>query len=362
MVRTYLYGIIDSGDEAGLGMTGLDGASSVYSVGHEGIGCVVSDYHGEPLQSLPKEEVLRRLFAHQEVTEGATRRRHAVLPVKFGTMVNTPDEVRGLLAQGHQQFVGALSFIQDKVELDVAATWHMEQELQAVAEEEKVTQARDALASRGQPTLEQRVQLGQMVKASLDRRRDSYRKQMVDFLGPQAVDVAVNALVSDEMVMNVAFLVECARQDEFDSAVRQLDDLFKNQFTFRVIGPLPPYSFATVEVARLTSAQIDEARRMLGLGDMAPEGDIRKAYRHLAAGLQRTLGPGEKPDKGHLARLRQSSDLLLRYRRAQKEGQLGGGGRGFGSHDDRDGFFTVGIKRSESHEVEATRFGAAEAR
>jgi hypothetical protein len=341
----YIYGIITDGNETVLDVSGLGGSSQVYTIAHKGLSCVVSDYSGREFGSMPKEEVVQCLLAHQVVLEHVVRE-HTVLPVKFGTVLATSDEVRNLLAQGHQQFVAALAWIQDKVEVEVAATWDTGQVLREIGTEPRIMRAREAIGSRpGQPTLEGRIYLGQMVKSLMDQRRDSYRERMISFLKPLAVDVQPNALVSDEMVMNVAFLVQKASQAEFDSHVRYLNGLFHDQIDFRIIGPLPPYSFATVEVARPSLEKIEEARQLLHLGDVISEPEVRKAYRRLAAETHPDRRPGDELAKTQFARLRQASDLLIAYCRGQAES---------------GGSLLINIRRLRDEEVEHLRFAEIE--
>lgn len=315
----YVYGIIRGSNEIGLDMPGVGGSSPVYTIAYQDFSCALSDYSGGEFTSMSKDEVVRCLLEHQVVVEHVMKEQ-TVLPAKFGTVLATSDEVQELLSRGRQQFVATLGWIHDKVEVEVAATWDTGQVLREISTEPEIMQARDVTASGpGQRSLEERIRLGQMVKASMDRRRDSYREQMISFLKPVAVDVQPNALVSDEMVMNVAFLVERANQEEFDSRVRQLNDLFHDQINFRIIGPLPPYSFATVEVTRPNPEKIEEARQLLGLGEVISEAEARRAYRHLAAETHPDRKPGDEMAKVQFAKLRQASDLLIAYCQGQAE-------------------------------------------
>ena len=354
MENRYIYGII-TGNETSFNISGVDNSTPVYTIADQDVSCVLSDYGGEAFGALSKEELVRRLLAHQRVVEWVMQD-HTVLPVKFGTLLNSSQEVLGLLTQGHSGFVDTLAAIQDKVEIEVAAAWDTSEALQEMSKEEDVVRVKESITHKGEPTVEDRVHLGQVVKACMDRRRDSYRERMIDFLKPLSVDVAPNAMVSDQMVMNVAFLVDRARQQEFDEGVNQLDNLFQNEITFRVIGPLPPYSFNTVEITRLTPQQVEEARGTLHLGDAISEGEIRKAYRRLAAEEQRSLRPEDKPAKDQfvIAKLRQASELLLRYCRAQK-----GEGRDTLANVEKC-LFAIEMKRSRSDEVEPARFSSSE--
>lgn len=358
MNRTYIYGIVRDARDSLLGIAGIDGVSPVRIVTNGGLGCVVSNYRGPEFGALPRETLVRSLLAHQRVVEHVMEA-HAVLPVKFGTLLANSQEVPALLSQRHGDFVDALAAIQDKIEIEVAATWDLRQVLQEVSRQEEVARVRDALPREPErQTTEQRIHLGQVVKVCLDRRRDSYRERMVSLLRPLAVDTATNALVSDEMVMNVAFLVERSRQHEFDAAVQLLDNLFQNKIAFRVIGPLPPYSFCTLEIMRLTQEQVEEARQVLRLGDtnIISEAEVRKAYRHLAAQDQRDLRQADGEVQARFARLRWASELLLSYCRAQKETREDEGRLALTSPGSNC-LFAIAISRPASGDIQPTRFG-----
>ncbi len=333
MSRIYLYGIIEGENGAVFSSTGIDGSGPVYTVGHQRLGCVVSDYSGEGFVTMSKEKLIRSLLTHQQVVEQVMQD-HTVLPVKFGTFLSGSQEVCGLLSQGQRDFASALAAIRDRVEIEIAATWDTSQVLQEISGEQDVVRAREAITSKGQPTLEDLIKLGQLVKARMDKRREGYRERMLGLLTPLSVDVSPNTLVSDELVVNVAFLVNRARQQEFDAAVQQLNQLFQNEIDFRVIGPLPPYSFSTVEISLVNRDQLDAARRTLGLPDGISEAEVRRAYRRLAAQQQRSLGSGDKVAKAEFARSREASQLLLGY---LQKGEW------------RD--FLITIKRSEAEDL-----------
>jgi len=340
MYDKYIYGIIDSGNENVLDIPGLDIASPVYTIDYQDLSCVVSNYCGEEFSSMSREGMVKCLLAHQVVVEHAMRE-HTVLPVKFGTVLTTSDEVCSLLSQGHSQFVDALAWVQDKVEIEVAATWDTKQILQEISTEPEILRASKAIADRGQPTLREQIQLGRMVKASMDKHRSSYRERMINFLTSVAIDVQPNALVSDEMVMNVAFLVEKTNQEEFDGCVKQLNDLFDNQINFRIIGLLPPYSFATVEVTRPNPEKIEEARQLLHLGKTFSELEVRKAYRHLAAQSHPDYRAGDELTKAQFVKLHQASELLIAHCRGQGES---------------DSNLLIKIRRLKDEEVEHLSF------
>jgi hypothetical protein len=319
MEGKYIYGIVTGSNETILDINGLGNSSRVYTIGYNDLNCLLSDYHDVDFSCMPKERIIRNLLRHEIVVEHVMKK-HMVLPIKFGTILATLDEVRNMLCQGYSRFMDALALTRDKVEVEVAATWDTAQVLQEISKEKDIVSAKEAIASKpAQQDLRERSLLGQMVKASMDRRRDSYREQMIAFLKPVAVDVQPNALVSDQMVMNVAFLVEKANQEKFDRRIGQLNDLFHNQINFRIVGPLPPYSFAMVEVTKASPDKLREARQLLQLGETSSEPDIRKAYRRLAAETHPDCNPGKELATKQFAELRQASELLIAYCRGRAE-------------------------------------------
>ncbi|MBI2848799.1 MAG: GvpL/GvpF family gas vesicle protein [Chloroflexi bacterium] len=351
----YIYGIAPASDDTHFDISGLGGSGAVYTIAHQGVGCAVSDYSGAELGSMPREEVVRQLLAHQVVVEHIMREL-AVLPVKFGTILAGSEEVRDLLSQGHRQFLEALAWIEDKVQIEVAATWDTGRVLREISTEPEIVRTREAIASRPGQTLEDSIRLGQMAKAFMDQRRARYCESMVGFLSPLAVDVQPNALLSDVMVMNVAFLVERGRQEEFDLQVGQLNDRFHDQVNFRIVGPLPPYSFATVEVKKPIPERIAAARQLLRLGQVISEPQVRKAYRRLAAGSHPDLSPAEGGASERLARLREASEVLLAYCRGSA-GREDAQGNCSITREAVERTLLITVRRLVSEEVEPARFG-----
>jgi hypothetical protein len=50
------------------------------------------------------------------------------------------------------------------------------------------------------------------------------------------------------MILNMAFLVERAQEEEFDQAVKRLTTRYESILSFKYTGPWPPYSFVKIRV------------------------------------------------------------------------------------------------------------------
>ncbi len=311
MTGTFLYGIVERADPANLNVRGIDGTSRVRVAAYGDLGTVVSAHQGATdFGALPREALLRSLLAYQQVIERVAQRQ-MVLPVKFGTVLAAADEARDLIAQNRTVLRDAFESVRGTVEIEVAVTWELSRILHEIGAEPEVASAREALERHGRASPDERVALGRLVKSCLDRRRTAIRGRALDDLGPLAARVASHALLDDRFAMNEAFQIPRERLPEFDRRVRQLDALFEGQILFRVVGPLPPYTFCTVDVTRVTALQLDEARGVLGLSGAALDTHVvRGAYRNLAAQTQRQLRAASSA-MPRFGQLKAASELLL---------------------------------------------------
>ena len=284
-MRKYIYGVIKISQPVTFGHSLLSSnPEEVYTVFHRDLACVVSNYDGSDLALLPKEDKLRCLMTHQGIIERVMKEGYTILPVKFGTLVEDEDEIRRILKQEYTRLVQNLNQMAGRVEIEVAATWDLNKVLEEIGGEEEIRQlGRSMVGKSASEIMEIQINAGKVVKKSLDRRRESYRRQTMQSLAEAALDIQPNALIADQMVMNIAFLIPRERQEEFDSRVRQINGAFNDQINFRIIGPLPPYSFSTVEIKRPDPVKIEQARQLLGLGTEVSHKELKEAYRHLAA-------------------------------------------------------------------------------
>jgi len=318
MVATYVYAIIPTGDEVIFDVAGMDDdQEEVYTIPHRDLAAVVSASPLADYQGLKRNEAVRYLVAHQRAVE-AVMQAFPVLPVKFGTVL--PDEAWGhrLLAQGETLFRAALERFADQVQMEVVVLWDLQEVFQEIGQEEHIAQLKAQIAGRPpEETTIERVAIGQMVHAALEQRRTAWRDYLTPSLREVALDLVVNPLMDDQMVANVALLLDEAGREALDRRLEDLDEQFEGRLHFRCVGPLPPYSFATVEVEVPSFEAVDEARRRLGLGETATPGEIKRAYHRLAGQLHPDLNPKDPEAEARMAELSEAYELLTAYAESQ---------------------------------------------
>jgi len=189
-----------------------------------------------------------------------------------------------------------------------------------VACEEPIAQLKSSIGSDSSPaSIRDRVRLGEMIKRSLDRRREEYEQAALQRLVPCSLELRRNPLFHDSLVMNLAVLLEKGQQEEFDRSLDVLDQELGGRLTFRRVGPLPPYSFSTVEMQSVARTEIDRARTALRIGRSASASEIKKAYHQLARRFHPDAQSGSR-DGGSdtcFAEIKGASNLLMSYCRAQ---------------------------------------------
>lgn len=292
------------------------------------------DYH-----NLKRNEAARYLVAHQRVVE-TVMQDFPILPAKFGTVLADEAQVRRLMAQGEALFQSALHRLAGRVQMEVVVLWNPQQIFQEISQEELIIRLKAQVADRPpEETVAERVVIGQLVQSSLERRRAALRDYLLPPLQEIALDIVANPLMDDSMVANIALLVDKDGLRALDRCLEALDAEFEGgkrpafgniPLHFRCVGPLPPYSFATVEVQAPSFEAVDGARRCLGLEETATHGEIKQAYRCLAGRLHPDHNPNAPQVEDRMAELTQAYQFLTTYAENQALSRVGEQGSGDG--------------------------------
>ncbi|MCJ7507190.1 MAG: GvpL/GvpF family gas vesicle protein [candidate division Zixibacteria bacterium] len=309
----YIYGIIQANEKKSFGPIGLGNPKKeVYTVPYQDISAVVSDSPIVPYHSMTKDKTVKDLFCHQSVIEKVMKN-HAIIPIKFGTFAEGEKEVARILKTGYEQFKKTLALMNNKIELDVMALWNKEIVFKEIAEEKEIKEFKQkTISNLAGPQLDDRIKLGRMVEKSLKKRNLEYKEEILCVLGEKAFDFCTHDTLDDTMILNSSFLLDGDRED-FDKRLNEVDEKYKNKINFRCVGPLPPYSFSTIEVKKIGFEAVDKARKLLGLeGEITPK-KIKNAHRELVFKYHPDKNPqGSSFDK-EFNEVTQAYKLLLEY-------------------------------------------------
>jgi hypothetical protein len=239
----YVYCIIKSEeplrfDTAGLGSDRVE----VHTVNYGDIAAVVSR---TPM--VAQDPTRENVLAHQRVNEHVMLN-HTVIPMSFGTVFKTNDDIIELLRSAYDAFTDVLNKMQDKFEFGLKVLWDRDQIIREIEEEdEDIRRLKSEISSQKGSTYFARMQYGRMIDAALQARSERYVSDVFRALRDVSVASRSNKPIGDRMIMNAAFLVARDMEEDFDARVKQIGQHY-DKLTFKYTGPWPPYNFVNIRL------------------------------------------------------------------------------------------------------------------
>jgi len=281
-----IYGIINSNSASDL-FTPKDSyrKENVYTIPYQDVSAAVSNSEIIDFTYSSKDISAQLLVWHQKVIEKIMSLKYTIIPVRLGTFAVDEAEVKDILSKGYSLIKGVMEKTRDKIETDVVATWtDFNSILKEIGEEEEIKKLKEKILTNPKRiTVDDQMKVGVMIKKALDKKREKYALQIQTFLNNYCTAFKVHELMDDRMVINVACLINIGEQKDFDRKVGEINTKFAEKLNFRCVGPLPPYSFYTLEIKKMQFEEIDWAKKKLRLSDdFATKNEVKKVYRKLA--------------------------------------------------------------------------------
>lgn len=296
----YIYGILKTSGSEPPGEIVLNNpvVPAVQTVPYKDIAAIFSRRPLIAYDAVAKEKVVQDLAIHQLVLEKLMIR-YPIIPVKFGTMVETEEAVSAFLAKGYDLLHKQLDKMEGKIELDIVAWWELPKILPVLSRHNsQLQEEQEKLAQKGaSASTEDKIQLGRSIEQALNTEKASYQQLILRTLQPRAEEISAHDPANDEMIFNTAFLLEKQNERLFHMLVDTLDQQLESNVNFRVVGPLPAYSFSTILLQKFDPASIEEAKATLGITGELSDTAIREAYRQLARQYHPDTGNGEEADE-----------------------------------------------------------------
>jgi Gas vesicle synthesis protein GvpL/GvpF len=247
--NVYVYGVLAASDKPRVSAPGVKGAG-VRTIRHADVAALVSDLDDHALAAA------REMRAHWEVLEDAARTA-TVIPVRFGTTMESDSAVREhLLEPNAERLGGLLRELAGRVQLSVKGDYDEERLLRDVIRESPaVADVRERLRTLPEAAgYYERIRLGELVAAEIAHRQEKDSALALERLEPLAVASRAEEARSSNTAFNLAFLVMRDRLPAFSAGVRALVEEMDERIRIRYVGPLPPYSFADAELTSGSAA------------------------------------------------------------------------------------------------------------
>src|SRR6266700_1392058 len=159
----YVYCVIQADDPQRFGPIGIGAKpSEVHTINYKDIAAVVSD---TPLEVY--DPTRENVLAHEKVNE-AVMRQHTVIPMSFGTVFKTRDDIVELLRGAYDAFRDVLNKMEDKLEFGLKILWDRDVMIREIEkQDEDVRRLKGEIATQKGSTYFARVQYGRLVDAAL---------------------------------------------------------------------------------------------------------------------------------------------------------------------------------------------------
>jgi hypothetical protein len=291
----HLYGVIGASENLNFGPIRVGNQDDeVYPVTYKELSTIVRNTSFIDYKTMTKDVVIRNLLDHQKVVESVMDS-YPIIPFKFGSLAQSEKEVKQILTQGYTLFKSLLPWVRERVEFELVASWNREKVFKTLYEEEPEIQSLQEIIERksGEDALLEKIKLGKLVRQYLIKRRSLFKDKILSQLKGCTESQCDHDAMDDLMILNTAFLLRKEKESEFDHRVQGLDHTFLGEVCFKLIGPLPLYSYQCIEIEWADADKIREALSLLGLKEDSSSTDLRNAYYQRAQSLH--------PDKaGHL--------------------------------------------------------------
>jgi hypothetical protein len=245
-MAAFVYGIVPAAFEPpaldGLG----DPPAPVRVVGAGDLGALVSDLPDDALPGTRDD-----LAAHARVLAAIVEAGATVVPVRFAMVLDDDEAVRERLLEGRrEELVALLRALEDRVQYTLKAVY----DEAALLREITAGNAEIAFLSgetRGRPDAEvqrEKIRLGELVARAVEQQREADERAVAAPLDPVAERIVLESPRHDRIAVHAQILVGRARAAELEEAVGRLAEQHGGRMTFRLVGPLAPWSFSDVQL------------------------------------------------------------------------------------------------------------------
>src|SRR5690625_49933 len=195
----------------------------------------------------PDEEVGTpdNLLAHSTVVDTVAAQL-PILPMTFGTIVPTADELQDtVLTEHEEEYLAALERLEGTVQYTVRARFIRDAVLADLVEDDpEVARLRETIADTTEDeTRNERIYLGELIVGAFDEIRPDFAQQILDAIEPTVEDFREHEVGQVEDVIEVAVLVSHDDVADFDDALEDVAAQIHARVQMQLSGPQAPYDF-----------------------------------------------------------------------------------------------------------------------
>lgn len=189
------------------------------------------------------------LLTHQKVVASVMAQNDTVIPISFGNVLQTKEDVEVLLENLYPQFAKLFPEIKGKMELGLKVIGKKEWLETAIKDQPEVEKMKVTMQGKSQSAqFYDRIRLGGMAQNFFASLQNKVKKDIFLPLKEGSIAAKINEPIGETMLLNAAFLIDRSKEEAFDQKVNAAHEKWKDKVQFNYSGPWPAYNFINIKL------------------------------------------------------------------------------------------------------------------
>jgi len=231
------YAVTLADQECNFGPIGLD-SKTVHSINYRDIDALVSDY-----PRVDSIKLLRKnLSPYHQVIRKASEH-FTTIPARFGQIARDAGEVSIALRTGYHKIRGELARLDGRVEMGLKVHWDVEDVFKYfIGIDDKLRVLRDRHMKENKlPNRKELIDFGHYFHDRMNQAKDQITKKVLAALPPG--EARVEDIHDDYTIANATLLIRKDLRKQLEDAVDELGKSMGTEYSLKLDGPWPPFSF-----------------------------------------------------------------------------------------------------------------------
>lgn len=232
----YLYGIIPKVGHIEFEQRGMED-QRIFTIEHKNILAVVSSssYKVHDISS-------KNLLIHNRVLKEIMDKSD-VLPFNFGNVLKSKKDLIKFLSATYIHILKMLKKVSGRTEFGLKVFIKDEKFNDEIETSEIKRLKKQIEKLDGKEAYMLEIELGRLVKKSIEEKQKNYEAKIFDFLKPYYVSVKSNECSTVKMILNLNFLINKDEKELFGEKVNEICIKYEELLKYKYSGPWPPYNF-----------------------------------------------------------------------------------------------------------------------
>ncbi|WP_082231975.1 GvpL/GvpF family gas vesicle protein [Halobacillus massiliensis] len=189
------------------------------------------------------------LMLHQKVISNVMETSDTVVPISFGNVFNSSEDVEVLIENLYPQLSKLFPEIKNKIEVGLKVVGKKEWLEEQVSQNEKMMKQKSKVSQKSKDAgYFDRIEIGEMARKFFTSLQDEVEQDIHEPLLKLSASAKANEPIGEKMLLNGAYLIDREKEEQFDKKVNELHDKWQDKVEFKYTGPWPAYNFINIKL------------------------------------------------------------------------------------------------------------------